>query len=97
MHDRLFETQAEWSPLEGTALAALLASYAAELDLDAAAFGRCLETGQFGQQVRQDAGEGRQAGLNTTPGFLINGQILTGAQPFERFQEVIDAALRAGE
>jgi protein-disulfide isomerase len=97
MHDRLFEAQAEWSPLEGSELAELLAGYAAELDLDTAAFDRCLETGEYGPQVRQDAREGGQAGLNATPAFLIDGQLLTGAQPFERFQEVIDAALGAGQ
>ena len=97
MHHRLFEAQAEWSPLEGRALAAVLAGYAADLELDTAAFDRCLETEQFGEQVRQDALEASQAGLSATPAFLVNGQLLTGAQPFERFQELIDAALNAGE
>lgn len=97
MHDRLFEAQAEWSAAEETALAALLAGYAADLELNTAAFGRCLETGQFEAQIRQEALEASRAGLNTTPAFLVEDQLLIGAQPFERFQEVIDAALNAAE
>ena len=45
---------------------------------------------QFGEQVRLDRWEGEQAGVGGTPSFLINGQLLEGAQPFEAFQEMIE-------
>jgi len=31
--------------------------------------------------------------LTGTPAFFINGRVLTGAQPFEKFKEVIDEEL----
>ena len=31
--------------------------------------------------------------MNGTPAFFINGRVLSGAQPFEAFKEVIDAEL----
>jgi protein-disulfide isomerase len=31
-----------------------------------------------------------------TPSFFINGRLLTGAQPFERFETVIDEELAGG-
>ena len=32
-------------------------------------------------------------GARGTPGFFINGELLSGAQPFEKFKEVIDRQL----
>jgi protein-disulfide isomerase len=35
------------------------------------------------------------AGVNGTPAFFINGRSLSGAQPFEKFKEIIDEELAA--
>ena len=64
-----------------------------ELTLDADAFRECLETGEFGELVRQDVWEGEQVGVQGTPSFRINGQLIRGAYPFETFQEMIEAEL----
>ena len=37
--------------------------------------------------------EGQSNGITGTPGFLINGQVLSGAQPFSAFQAAIEAQL----
>lgn len=44
---------------------------------------------------RLDAAEAnaKQAGITGTPGFLINGVLLSGAQPIEKFAEIIDQQL----
>jgi len=34
-------------------------------------------------------------GVNGTPAFFINGRMLSGAQPFDKFKEVIDEELTA--
>ncbi|MGC4092520.1 MAG: thioredoxin domain-containing protein [Polyangiaceae bacterium] len=44
-------------------------------------------------QVLRDIELGDRQGIDGTPNFLINGVLLAGAQPFERFQELIDAEL----
>ena len=36
---------------------------------------------------------GNEAGVNGTPAFFVNGVLISGAQPFEAFKEVIDAEL----
>ena len=38
--------------------------------------------------------EARSFGITGTPGFLVNGRLIKGAQPFEAFEEVIDDELR---
>ena len=67
--------------------------YAEDLQLDPVAFRQCLDSGEFGELVRLDVWEGEQAGVQGTPSFRINGQLIRGAYPFETFQELIEAEL----
>jgi len=94
MHDRLFKDLKEWSQRGAEELVDTLVGYAGALDLDEMAFRECLETGQQGEQVRQNQWEGQQAGVQGTPSFLINGQLLSGAHSFEDFQQIIQAELK---
>ncbi len=73
-----------------------LKGYAGQLGLDTGTFNECLDSGEYEQEVLQDMQDGRASGVTGTPAFFINGQLLSGAQPFSVFQQVIDAAL-AGE
>lgn len=97
MHYRLFDDQNGWSKQAEEAIVDILVSYAQDLELDAEAFRSCLESGQFGELVRLDQWEGQRAGVRGTPSFLVNGQLLTGAHPFESFQEIIEAELQEGQ
>lgn len=45
------------------------------------------------QKVKDDAALGEQLGVQGTPHFFVNGVVVNGAQPFDRFVEVIDAEL----
>ena len=67
--------------------------YAQELGLDAAAFDECVDTRKHRDAVESDYMQGGQLGLNATPTFLINGRLLSGAQPFDAFQTIIDDEL----
>lgn len=68
-------------------------SYANELGLDAEELVRCVEEGRHAQEVQADARYASQLGVSGTPTFFINGIPLVGAQPLERFTELIDAEL----
>jgi len=92
MHDRLFEKASEWSGKENAA--ELFKGYAAELGLDGDAFAACLESGETSAQVQAEFERGQAAGVRGTPAFFVNDWFLSGAQPFEIFQEVIEKALR---
>lgn len=43
--------------------------------------------------MQQDLDEGETFGVSATPTFFINGRVLSGAQPFEQFQAIIDQEL----
>ncbi len=70
-----------------------LIAQAANLEIDAAAFGECLTSGRYSNQIRQESLSVQSMGVRGTPAFLINGTFISGAQPFEVFQEVIEEQL----
>ena len=91
MHDALF---AEQKNLGGDGLKSIAAGIEG---LDTEAFGACLDSGEYAEAVQKDLEEGARAGVASTPAFFINGRYLSGAQPFEKFAEIIDDELaRAG-
>ena len=72
-----------------------LKGFAAELELDTEAFNTCLDSGKYTSLVQTETASIQSLGVRGTPAFLINGQPLVGAQPFEAFQQVIEAELGA--
>lgn len=70
-----------------------LKSYAKEIGLDVQAFEKCVASGKFRDVVQKDVDEGTRHGVTGTPSFFINGRLLSGAEPFERFATIIDEEL----
>ncbi len=86
MHDKIFENQQTLTVVD-------LKKYAVDLKLDTKKFDECLDTNKYAEKVKADMEIGAKVGVSGTPGFLINGIILSGAQPFAAFEEVIKAEL----
>jgi protein-disulfide isomerase len=84
-HDQLFTA----SKLDKDALI----EYARNLKLDDKQFSSCLTGEKYKADVDKDLQEGRKAGVTGTPGFLINGIALSGAQGQDAFARVIDDEL----
>jgi protein-disulfide isomerase len=72
---------------------ATLKALAKEVGVDEKKFDECVAKKQFKDAVAADLADGEKAGVNGTPAFFINGRLLDGAQPFEKFKEVIDEEL----
>jgi protein-disulfide isomerase len=87
-HDVLF---ANMAPLAFSA--ARLKRYAGDLRLDEKAFATCFDGKAQAQRVEHETLIGRALGATGTPAFLINGQLLLGAYPFEVFQQGLDGML----
>ncbi|WP_230469803.1 DsbA family protein [Lujinxingia vulgaris] len=66
---------------------------AGELGLNMDKFKADFEDPAIAQQVKDESEEGRSVGVTGTPAFFVNGTRVTGAQPFEKFKELIDAEL----
>ncbi len=65
----------------------------AKLELDRQVFRACLDSGKFKPLVDADAAEAQGFGIGGTPAFMINGILVSGAQPFDVFAAVIDREL----
>lgn len=90
-HDKLFATAVQ----DGSNLSVSnLKRYAVELGLNSATFDSCLDNGEKADVVKADIAAGSQAGVSGTPSFIIDGEKVVGAQPYENFKQVIDAALK---
>lgn len=86
MHDKIFSNQKSLS-LEN------LNVWARELNLNGVAFTDCLGSGKMAGIVQKGFKEGQEDGVQGTPAFFINGKLLSGAQPFSAFKNVIDTEL----
>jgi len=68
-------------------------NYARQMGLDTNEFNRCLDNGKMRDKVDRDGADGRVRGVSGTPAFFINGQEIMGAQPFEKFRQIIEKEL----
>ncbi len=90
-HDKLFNSQAGEN--QGAFNKDNLKKFAAEIGLDTSTFNDCLDSGRYVQRIRDDSNAASALGVRSTPTFVINGQTLLGAQPFEVFKQAIDQEL----
>lgn len=90
-HDKLFAVTATKPapPLNKSNLK----QFAIELGLNSQTFNECLDAGKYTSVVEMQTQIARMMRFQSTPTFLINNNVLIGAQPIEVFKEYIDAAL----
>ena len=69
-------------------------SYAKELGLNMERYKADTQGGACKSLIAKDQQQLAAVGTRGTPAFYINGRFLSGAQPIERFQEVIDDELK---
>ncbi len=88
MRDMIF-AETNWREADPSVYVA----YAEALGLDVEQFRRDVDSDAVKARVDADSAEAARLGVRGTPGFFINGRFLSGAQPFEAFQRLIDAEL----
>jgi protein-disulfide isomerase len=88
-HDKLFVSHAGEN--QGAFNKDNLKKFAADLKLDTAKFNTCLDSGKYASVVENETAYAQSMGVESTPAFLVNGQPLVGAQPFEAFQQAIES------
>lgn len=94
MNRRLFSGQAarEWATGDSRDLSTFL-GYAEQLNLNRADMQQCIETSRYAAQIENDVRAASEKGINSTPAFLINGQVLYGARPFASWKQLFDSML----
>ena len=94
LYSSFFENQAQITPdtvkdkatgfLQGTGI-------------DMAKWTDCFDNSKSLPKVKAQMAEGQSVGVRGTPGFIINGRLVSGAQPFENFKNVIDDELASAK
>ncbi len=90
-HDTLFLNQNGEN--RGAFTDRILKSFAGHIGLDEQAFDACLDSGKYRENVEASFVKGVELGVESTPSFLINGELVAGALPFEEFDRLIQTAL----
>jgi len=98
-HDKIYEI----SPGNGQGITIEgLGQIADELGLNGSQLKQALNNNKYKEEVAKDAADAAKVGITGTPGFvigklnkdgLVEGEVVTGAQPFSVFQSLIDQYL----
>jgi protein-disulfide isomerase len=89
-HDLLFASQgAGPAAYTGTRLQ----SYAREIGLDAGAFADCLQSAATAAEVEADKQAGASQGVEATPTWFLNGEMVRGALAEEDLRRLLDRKL----
>jgi protein-disulfide isomerase len=86
-HGKLFESQPKLEDAD-------LEKIAGELGLAADKVKAAIKDHKYKKEIDADAELGEDVQASGTPHFFVNGRRLVGAQPFEKFQKIIDEELK---
>jgi protein-disulfide isomerase len=89
-HDKLFEAQGNPDGIKQPNLEKI----AEGMGIDMAKFKAALESHKHKAAIEADVAVAKQAEINGTPAFAINGYFISGAQPYASFKRVIQRALK---
>ena len=70
-----------------------LVALAKNVGIDPIKFEKCLGDPVISQKVLEDIRSGERFGVSGTPAFLINGELVSGAQPFNAIAMIIDSKI----
>ncbi len=93
MHNLLFENQQRWS--NSGSPTNIFVGYAEEIGLDVEQFKSDLNAGETQKAVMEEKQEGRNAGVNATPTFFIDGEKIDPTpRSFEDFDQLVEKHLQ---
>jgi protein-disulfide isomerase len=88
-HERMFEIQGEPQALSAVGIR----QAAEDLELDMETFNSCISSRKYDDIISANKRVAARAGVNSTPTFFINDQILRGNAPLATFQQSINSIL----
>lgn len=82
MHDKLYQNADRLTDLD-------LKTYALEIGLNIVEFNKCFDGRKYKDEIEIDRADGIASGVQGTPTFFINGQMVPGAIPIEIWEQII--------
>lgn len=93
MHDRIFQTQAEWSALPSSE--AFFEQAALAVGVSGPEYESCIKDHVMRPMIEADTERATKGGAGSTPTFFIGDQILAGAQKIDAFRAAVAKAQSA--
>ncbi len=90
MYKLLFENYTDWIELKDPN--PVFVDYAKELGLDADQFTKDLASTTLKTRITDSVDEGTSIGVNSTPTFFINGEVITNPQSYDAFKTIVEQA-----
>jgi protein-disulfide isomerase len=86
-HDLLFANQRSLTEEN-------LAKWAQQAGVNPQKYQAAIKEGKYAKKVEDDLAMAQKVGATGTPAFRINGVTLVGAQPYDKFKDIVDAQLK---
>ena len=93
MHDRIFATQDQWDGRATSNPKRVLQRLAGEIGANVGDWETCFDSQKHYPRIKANLEEGVRRGVNSTPTFIIGGQLIPGAPPYDSFKKLVDAEL----
>ncbi|MES1923739.1 thioredoxin domain-containing protein [Salinisphaera sp. T31B1] len=87
-HDRLFETQRDWSQRDDPT--SMFLDMAVESGVDADRLEQCMTQGGPDEVISQNQEAGKAIGLRATPTIIVGDTLFSGAVSYERIQQAVE-------
>jgi protein-disulfide isomerase len=93
VHDGIFDTQDQWHQVADAMPA--FTDVARRAGVELTAWKACVDGHQTRALIDADAQRAQGSGIQSTPSFIVGGQLIAGAYPLDVFRQVLDSALAA--
>ena len=90
-HDALFDTQDKWEKMPDPR--PVLDSIARQVGVNFDEWSKCVDADTMLPLIFADRDRASTAGVQSTPSFLIGGQVIAGAVPLSELEAVVDSAI----
>ncbi len=85
-YDIVYDNQKAWTKED-------FKEYAKKSGADLKKFEECFDSKKYSAHIDASLAEGQRLGINSTPSFFVNSQLVKGAQPLTEFREIIDESV----
>ncbi len=88
MHDKLFDTQNEWTGRAG--VESRFYDYAGEIGVDLARYDECMGEGRYRARIQASIENGAEMGVTSTPTVFVGGKEYAGLT-YDRIKAIVDS------
>jgi protein-disulfide isomerase len=92
MHDQVYASQDRWSTRATNNPRGIFRNLARDIGLNVRQWEQCYDSQRYQQRIDANHAESIRRGVNSTPTFIVNGQVLRGAISFDEMRRAVDSA-----